>query len=157
MTGVQRRLRVEALIAATLAAFALSQFQAAKAAEVVSQNLKAPLASGKILAAIWTRRSDRYTLQIVFPKAADLIVVGENGDLVAPHATRPSVTFWLLGADGTVIPARKEVTPRGPANDRLPIEAAYSVGISAGEQAVAAAIQIDNEYYVEPLQSLVPK
>lgn len=156
MSSIHRSPSMKALVAALLCVPAALAVHAADATAVVSQNLKAATASTKIVAAIWTRRGDRYTLQIVFPRWSELILV-EGRQLVAPHATRPSVTVWLLRADGTAIPTKGEPPLEGAAKNVLPTETAYSVSLSAGEEAVAAAIRIDDEYYVEPLQSLAAK
>lgn len=36
-------------------------------------------------------------------------------------------------------------------------EAEFSVSLSAGEEAVAAVLRIDDEYFIEPLRSLTGK
>lgn len=129
---------------------------AAEAPAVVSQNLTAAAASTKVAAVIWTRRTDRYTLQIVLPRWNEGMTV-VDGRIEAPNATPPDVTVWLLRADGTAIPTTRDAPLRGAASGAAtapPAEIAYSVGLAAGASAVAAAIRIDDEYYIERLQPL---
>lgn len=117
----------------------------ATSAEVVSQQLTAAKDSEAIAAVLWTRRADRYTLQVVFPRSYRSM-----------SGPAPKVTLWLLAGDGTVIPVSNAQplgtrTPRAP---NAPTEAAFSVPLASGERAVAAAIRVDEEFFIEPLQLL---
>lgn len=108
--------------------------RAADATEVVAQRLAILESSKKISAAFWTRRADRYTLQLVLPQ-------------------RPAVTVWLLRGDGTSI-SLSRATPLTGKNDAVPIEVAYWVPLSSGEEAVAVVARIGDEYFIEPLHPL---
>ncbi len=108
---------------------------------ISAQRITSTRATSKVESVLWTRRSDRYTLQIVFPRTSRVL---------RPQAN-PEVTLWLLGADGIAIPtSRAAPQTSGP----LAGEIAYSVSLSAGESAVAAAIKVDDEYFIERLQAL---
>jgi hypothetical protein len=63
------------------------------------------------------------------------------------------VALWLLKADGTAIPTTREPSP-GLQQKVNTAEVAFSVSLRAGEEAVAVVLRIDEEYFVEPLQSL---
>jgi hypothetical protein len=99
------------------------------------------MTSSKVAAVLWTRRPDRYTLQVVFPKASG----------VPDGRPRPAVTFWLLAADGTTIPVTKVTPPKPP---RLPDEVAFSIPLDSGRSAVAIALKVDDEYFIEHLELL---
>jgi hypothetical protein len=129
---------------------------AAGAAEVVAQQLNGPKVSKKVSAVLWTRRPDRYTLQVVFPREGRILPLVDGRKLVGPATQNPAITLWLLRADGTAISATKETTLREK-QGFIPIEVAYSVPLTVGDQAVAAAIRIDDEYYIEPLENLSGK
>lgn len=120
---------------------------AADATPVTAQQLVVPKASSKVDAVLWTRRSDRYTLQVVLPRPTTA------GIRIQPIRNDANVTLWLLKADGTVIPAQAEPA-LGPKQGVNTSEVAYSVSLSAGETAVAAALKIDGEYFIEALRPL---
>ena len=69
--------------------------------------------------------------------------------------TNPAIQAWLLKVDGTVIAAaRRRVSisgqrPGGPADEAL-----YSIPLPAGQEAVAVALMIDHDYYIEELKPL---
>jgi hypothetical protein len=67
-----------------------------------------------------------------------------------PKARQPRVEVWLLKADGTHIPSTDYNCISYPEST----EARYEYAPAEGGQAVAAAIRIDNEYYIEKLQQL---
>lgn len=93
---------------------------------------------------MWTRRSDRYTLQVIFP-------LPPTATRIWPQKEITPVEVWLLKADGTVIP----VTREAPLANTL--EVGFSVPLAAGEAAVAAALKIDDQYFIEALQPLVTR
>jgi hypothetical protein len=135
---------------------------AADAPEVVAQRLTAPIASNKVAAVLWTRRSDRYTLQVVFPRETRMLTL-VDGRRPAPDAQSPgdqtfgvpipAVRLWLLAADGTVIPASIE-RALGAQQRVQTTELAYSVSLAAGERVVAAALKVDDEYFIDSIQPL---
>jgi len=124
--------------------------RAADSPDVTAQQLNGPTASKKVSAVLWTRRPDRYTLQVVLPN------MGRIFQLAGPDRETPAVTLWLLRADGTSVAATREVS-REEKNGFRPIEIAYTVPLASGDEAVAAVIRIDDEYFIEPLQSLKGK
>mgnify|MGYP005812401365 CR=1 FL=1 len=124
-----------------MACFALP----AGSADAVAQQLTGPRASEKIAAVLWTRRADRYTLQVVFPRSYRIMT-----------SPTPQVTLWLLAGDGTVIPVSRarSLGAKTPRAADAPIEVAYSVPLASGERAVAAAIRVDDDFFIEALQPL---
>lgn len=70
-----------------------------------------------------------------------------------PKAKQPRVEVWLLKADGTHIPSADYSCASYPAST----EAICEYAAADGSQAVAAAIRIDDEYYIEKLHPLEPK
>jgi hypothetical protein len=68
------------------------------------------------------------------------------------------VEVWLLRADGTYIPPANyscvDASRTSPGNPEISISYGYSTADTA--QAVAAAVRIDNEYFIEKLQPLMP-
>jgi hypothetical protein len=202
------------------------------AAEVVdggvyAQDLRTVSASDKIAAALWTRRPDSYTLQLVLdrsryalpfapapsvPAPSDVKVgsdpeslernsffigatianlrcldpdfggrtltlvdgrrtPGQQPPAPATPAQRPQsnpqpllreaaqVQAWLLRADGTqIMPVRQSPQVQSGACGARPnpYEILYRVSVADGSEAVAVAMRIDDEYYIENLRSLVP-
>jgi len=102
----------------------------------VSQSLTSTKASPKVGTVLWTRRSDHYTLQVVFPRSTSICI-------------RPNtaVTVWLLGADGATIPVSRHA-PSSCSEDL------YSVSLPSAQSAVAIAIKIDDDYFIEKLKTL---
>jgi hypothetical protein len=147
---------------------------AATAADIpiVAQELVKVRESSRVQAAIWTRRPDAYTLQLVFHPMA--LIVGRTRNLVegprmAPgsatsavrlQTTKPSeVSVWLLRADGTQIVTRVPWTNPAPEKCDIrcnAIEVLYRFSIAEGSQAVAAAVRIGDDYYIEKLKPLEP-
>jgi hypothetical protein len=105
---------------------------------VIAQRITAPKASPKIATVLWTRRPDHYTLQVVFPRSTAVQL---------PVST--VVTLWLLAADGTSIPTSRDPPPKINVS-----EISYSVPLSSGQSAVAVALKIDDDYFIEKLNSL---
>jgi hypothetical protein len=82
-----------------------------------------------------------------------------------PALKHPRIEVWLLRADGTqVLPAAYTCTllPASPADSTVQPsvsrnksdEFTYRYSFEDGAQAVAAAIRIDNDFYIEKLQAL---
>ena len=119
---------------------------AADVAPVFAQQIIAPKAALNVESILWTRRSDRYTLQIVFPRPTT------TGIRIQPIKIGTNVTLWLLKADGTAIPTNVvlDLPKRGVVEN----EAAYWVSLAVGEAAVAAAFKINDEYFIEALRPL---
>lgn len=123
---------------------------------VVAQDLKALRAPGKIIAALWTRRPDNMTLQLVMgiPNSgiARASRVSQPAGTV-PHA-RPEIQVWLLRADGSHIPwAARYETPVSarPCMRCSGPEVQYTYSLSESREAVAAAISVDGVYYIQQL------
>jgi hypothetical protein len=76
-----------------------------------------------------------------------------------PRMKYGSVEVWLLKADGTqILPATYSCDTRpGVAPAAAPIEITYEFPLADGAQAVAAAVRIGDNYYIEKLQPPVPK
>jgi hypothetical protein len=115
---------------------------------VLAQDLKKLRVPGKVGSVLWTRRTDQYTLQVVFPRSYRMLPK-------QPPATNPAVQAWLLKADGTLIAAaRRTVSMPGQSSGNLPDEVLYSIPLSAGQEAVAVALMIDSDYYIQELKPL---
>jgi hypothetical protein len=107
--------------------------------QVLAKDLNAARTSGKVAAVIWTVRVDHCTLQVVFPKAGR----------VELQQQRPSVQVWLLKADGNLITPTQRAEP-GKRTYGQP-EVLFAFPLSADKEAVAAAIRVDDAFYIEPL------
>jgi hypothetical protein len=110
--------------------------------QVLAKDLNAARTSGKVAAVIWTVRAERCTLQVVFP----------NAGRVNLKQQRPSLQVWLLKADGGLIAPTQRVEP-GKRTYGQP-EVLFAFPLSADKEAVAAAIRVDDAFYIEPLSSL---
>ena len=110
--------------------------------QVLARDLNAARTSGKVAAVIWTVRVDHCTLQVVFP----------NASRVNLKQQRPSVQVWLLKADGSLIAPTQRAEP-GKRTYGQP-EVLFAFPLSADREAVAAAIRVDDAFYIEPLSSL---
>ncbi|HEX2655798.1 MAG TPA: hypothetical protein VHN11_19405 [Xanthobacteraceae bacterium] len=115
---------------------ALALAQSSESQNVATQRIASPGASLKIGAVFWTRRTDHYTLQVVFPRSTAICA--------RPNTT---VMVWLLGADGATIPVSRTAASSCS-------EDTYSVSLSDGPSAVAVALKVDDEYYIEGLKKL---
>ena len=115
---------------------AYASAQSSDAQGVVSQSLTSTKASPKVGAVLWTRRIDHYTLQVVFPRSTS-------------YCIRPNtaVTVWLLGADGATTPVSRHAASSCS-------EDLYSVSLPSGQSAIAVAIKIDDDYFIEKLRAL---
>ena len=114
---------------------------------IVAQDLK-KLRSPGVAAVLWTARKDYCTLQVVFPNRTRI----SEGK---PAAAKPAgVQIWLLKADGSLIPpiwrstevSSKSQTDVGPLRDVL-----YRFPLSAGKEAVAAAVQVGDTLLVDQI------
>ncbi len=121
-----------------------SAVQAAEPPGIYMQQLTAAKASSKVASVLWTRRSDRYTLQVVFPQEM-------RTRRFDPQDKHPDVRLWLLSADGLVISAARVPPKDGESSTPIRNEQTYSVSLSAGAKAVAAVLQIDDQYFVDPI------
>jgi hypothetical protein len=72
-----------------------------------------------------------------------------------PKLKDPRVDVWLLKADGTqILPATYscDMTRRGPDKSRPHAEISYEFPLATTDQAVAAAIRIEDRYFIQKLQ-----
>jgi hypothetical protein len=136
----------------TLLGIAASSLFAAVDAEpqVLAKDLNAARAPGKIAAVIWTVRTDHCTLQVVFPNARRIAQAMRDDPKLKQE--RPSVQVWLLKADGSLIAPTQRAEP-GKRTYGQP-EVLFAFPLSADKEAVAAAIRVDDAFYIEPLSSL---
>jgi hypothetical protein len=129
------------------------------ATPVVTKDLNGSRVPGKVAAVLWTVRADQCTLQVVFPNAGRIAQAVQNDPKLRPQ--RPHVQVWLLKADGSLIAPLRRLEPGVPAagkrNPRQPygVEVNFSFPLSADGEAIAAAIQVDDSFYVEPLKTVV--
>jgi hypothetical protein len=123
---------------------------------VLAQDLKKLRVEGKVASVLWTRREDRYTLQVVFPRSTRVRMVGERiaGRGMEDKAGKdPDIQVWLLKADGALIPAGRRTLIASVNSPRhVPDEVLYASSLSAGREAVAVALSIDNEFYIQELE-----
>jgi hypothetical protein len=118
--------------------------------QVLAKDLNAARTPGKVAAVIWTVRADHCTLQIVFPNAGRIAqAMRDDPKLKQQH---PSVQVWLLKADGSLIAPTQREDP-GKRTYGQP-EVLFAFPLSADKEAVAAAIRVDDAFYIEPLSSL---
>ena len=100
------------------------------------------------------------TLQVVFPNSGRIAQAKREGANV--ELRRPHVQVWLLKADGTLITSSGRLEPgttAGQTKLRQPygVEINFLFPLSADKDAVAAAIQVDEAFYIEPIKALAPK
>jgi hypothetical protein len=126
---------------------------------VLAQDLKQLRVPGKVMAALWTVRTDRCTLQVVLPNfgngARIIAAAGKNREAYTP----PSIELWLLGAGGTVItPHYRWESPNikvPPVSSRTQApELNFQFPREAATQAVAAVLKVDGSYFIEPIHPL---
>jgi hypothetical protein len=120
--------------------------QSSDAQDVVAQSITAAKTSAKVVDVLWTRRPDHYTLQVVLPKPD-----------YAPTGRQPDVTLWLLGADGVAIPTSRVRPVKNTSTFAIQYsvsEISYAVPLSSGQSAVAVALKIDNDYFIQKLKPL---
>ena len=121
--------------------------------QVLAKDLNAARTPGKVAAVIWTVRAEHCTLQVVFPNAGRIAQAARDDPKLKQH--RPSVQVWLLKADGSLIPPTLRAEP-GTKDMRQPygVEVLFAFPLTADKEAVAAAIRVDDAFYIEPLSSL---
>jgi hypothetical protein len=121
--------------------------------QVLAKDLNAARTPGKVAAVIWTVRTDHCTLQVVFPNAGRIAQAMQDDPELKPQ--RPRVQVWLLKADGSLIAPTQRAEP-GKKDIRQPygVEVLFAFPLSADKEAVAAAIRVDDAFYIEPLSSL---
>jgi hypothetical protein len=126
---------------------------------VLAQDLKQLRVPGKVMAALWTVRTDRCTLQVVLPNAGNgARVVAASVKNREPYSP-PSIELWLLAAGGSVITpyyrwesANFKVPPLST-RAQAP-ELNFQFPRSAASQAVAAVLKVDGAYFIEPIHPL---
>ena len=123
---------------------------------VVAQDLNAARASGKLAAVLWTRRADVCTLQLVINWRGSIMPELLRG--LMPETTKrtplPQIQVWLLKPDGSTVPWSRVVYPdmNKVGMRTTAVELMYRYPLSASQDAVAAAIMIDDQYYIEQLK-----
>jgi hypothetical protein len=135
----------------------VSTFAAEPAPRVLAQDLLKARDAGKAGAVLWTRRADTYTLQVVLNRQPERIAVRAPAPPAAVKS--PEVEVWLLRADGSRIPwlrrwespAYEDPQLRGR---QVGAEVNFSFPLTAGKEAVTAAIQIGTELFIEKLEPL---
>lgn len=123
--------------------------------DVVAQDLKNLRVPGRVQAALWTRRSDFYTLQVVLD-VRPVISVLEDGTLAGGKRPElPDIQVWLLRADGTLIMPRRIELPNSTSITMraTAIDATYSYPLSAATEAIAVAMRVDGAFYINKLES----
>ena len=118
--------------------------------QVLAKDLNAARTPGKVAGVIWTVRADHCTLQVVFPNAGRIAQAMRDDPKLKQQ--RPSVQVWLLKADGSLIAPTQRAEP-GKRTYGQP-EVLFAFPLSADRDAVAAAIRVDDAFYIEPLSSL---
>jgi len=124
--------------------------------QVLAKDLNAARTSGKVAAVIWTVRAEHCTLQVVFPNAGRIAQAKQDDPNFKQQ--RPRIQVWLLKADGTLIAPTQRVEP-GTTHDKYirhpyGVEILFAFPLSADKEAVAAAIRVDDAFFIEPLGSL---
>jgi hypothetical protein len=122
---------------------------------VLAQDLKQLRVPGKVMAALWTVRVDRCTLQVVLPNAGSGARTIAASQKKQPYAA-PVIELWLLGAGGTVItPHYRWESPNINAPPVLSRAQAPELNFqfprAAASQAVAAVLSVDGVYFMEPI------
>jgi hypothetical protein len=164
------------LFAALIASAASGVFPAGtgQTTPVVAQDLVTLRASDKVSAAIWTRRANSYTLQLVMksgvgaPFGSRALELADGRRMVATFRTNPAdvqppekleTRVWLLRADGTqILPAVPSTNPSVDSCSKnfrcIAVDVLYRFSIADATAAVAIAIGIGDEFYIEKLQPL---
>jgi hypothetical protein len=144
------------IAACCIASFGIASLPAVVDAEtqVLAKDLNSARTPGKVAAVIWTVRADYCTLQVVFPNAGRIAQAMRDDPKIKKQ--RPSVQVWLLKADGSLIPSTGRAEP-GAQGARQPygVEVLFGFPLSADKEAVAAAIRVDDAFYIESISSLL--
>jgi hypothetical protein len=145
-----------------------------EATRVVAQDLVTLRSSNKVSAAIWTRRANSYTLQLVMKQGFEAAVgsrslaMVDGRQVVATSRTIPAdlqppkkldTSVWLLRTDGTqILPALPSTNPSPNScsmNMRCnAVDVLYRFSIADATSAVAIAVRIGDDFYIEKLQPL---
>jgi hypothetical protein len=137
-----KRGRLAVLVIATVSAAASSSEAFGAEDQPVNTRLKL-VVPGKVQSVTWSIQRDLCAIQINFPSVQD----GEK----EPQHARTQV--WLLRPDGTIVPR----TSKSPELRAIGISNAgwvtyfvsYTFPVSARTEALAVAIQIDDELFIE--------
>jgi hypothetical protein len=153
---MKRRLVLTALCMAMLCVVAVPIVVGEEPA-VVAQDLKKMRLPGRVAAVLWTRRSDYYTLQIAYPNMSRIIRAEKADPSIKSQGSE--VQMWLLKADGSVIlplwrstdatannATTKDKFKSAPTRDVI-----FRFPLSAGMEAVAAAVQIGDTFLVDQI------
>lgn len=137
----------------------LAPTESAEKRDVVSQDLKLLRAPGKVEAAIWTRRPEGYTLQVVLNFNIPGLPLVDGRMRIASTEPEPArlaqLRVWLLREDGSLIQPSRTLLPN-PATAGIrtrAMDATYMFPEIAGMEAVAVAMQVDGDFYIEKLES----
>ncbi len=123
--------------------------------DIVAHDLKELRAPGKVEAALWTRRSEGYTFQVVLRVAFGQPPVGSRITRVSNEGLSiPGIQVWLLKADGSLLrPERTRLPDARVINVRsMTAEASFQFPEVAGTEAVAVAMKIDEEFHIQRLE-----
>lgn len=118
---------------------------------------------GQVSAVLWTRRTDRITLQINRRTAEEYqrqLATARNPDSL--RAVQDEVRIWLLRADGTHIAptgrSERSESSKGRCDARnlrcLGYQIYYAFPLAAGEEAVAVAMQFNDQFLIQKLPRL---
>jgi hypothetical protein len=183
-TTMKQPIRLLSMVSVALVCCAVTGPHCAAAEEtapVLAQDLQNLRVPGKVGAVLWTRRPDRYTLQVVFPRTTRMLRMvdgrrvlnqtapppADAAQLVMTEAMtqelralglgeNPTVQAWLLKADGTHITiGRRALFDSGKLVNYTPDEVLYSTSLEAGQGAVAVALMVDGAFFIEPLKPFV--
>jgi hypothetical protein len=145
-------------LALILGASAPGQRARAQEIQVVAQDLRNLRVPGKISAALWTRRQEFFTLQIVFERFPQRpLQVAQPGVVAAPPA---NAEIWLQRVDGTHIsPMRSWETPAAQKNCLrcIAYDVEYFFPLSVSDDAVAVAMKLGDVVYIEKLKPFAEK
>lgn len=108
---------------------------------IVAANLDTMRIPGKIDGVLWTRRTHVYTLQVLIPAARG-----------SRSTAMPDIDAWLVRGDGSRIDPVGKLAHECPRFGRCAGgEAEFTFGLTAGREAVAAAVRIGEESRTERL------
>jgi hypothetical protein len=155
--NITPRFLFSACLALLCSASTTLSFAAEPAPRILAQDLIKARDAGKAGAVLWTRRTDSYTLQVVLPRQPERIAVRAPAQPAAVKS--PEVEVWLLRLDGSRIPWLRRWESPAYENPQLRgrqvgAEVNFSFPLSAGKEAVTAAIQIGQELFIEKLEPL---
>jgi hypothetical protein len=126
-------------------------------AEEVATQGKLVLAQNLLDNVLWTRRPDRYTLQVLTTWRT---MPAEKGTVPKPYVSGkrelPNIEVWLLKRDGASIPAYQRWQTPAPgspaAASREPrAEVLFAYPLSEGGVAVAAVVCVDGNCQVKKI------